>query len=129
MDIVLEVIDTFVLDYVYAALLPAHPAPYDLLNNGNATSPAAVSTWQFKPASAYFNVSPSEAAYMSAWDRGNIYRQFISLFSITWCVLNSEIWLLRRVLTPSQVFRRPPLLPRRRLLLLLHFRSPYLQAS
>jgi lathosterol oxidase len=88
MDIVLEVIDTFVLDKTYAKLLPAGPVPYDLVNGGasNATLNAHTSTWHYKPASAYIGFEPTEAAYMSAWPRDYLWRQFISLFLITWYV-------------------------------------------
>lgn len=91
MDIVLEVIDTFVFDYVYAAILPARPAPYDFLSGAsNATyGGAAASTWRYQPASKYIGFEPREAAYLSSWQRDNLYRQFISLFLITWYVHNS----------------------------------------
>jgi len=87
MDIVLEVVDTFALDYAYAYLLPAGPAPYDLLSHGvNGTISALASTWEYKPASTYVNFLPSAAAYMSAWPRDYIWRQLLSLFLITWYV-------------------------------------------
>ncbi len=85
MDIVLELVDTFALDYVYAAAYPARPAPFDYLHAGGINATAqAFSTWQYKPATHFFSVEPSQAAYMSAWPRDNIYRQFLSLFFITW---------------------------------------------
>lgn len=89
MDIVLEVVDTFALDYAYAYLLPAGPAPYDLaatdLKNQTLKAVASsASTWIYEPASTYLNFAPSAAAYMSAWPRDYIWRQFISLFAITW---------------------------------------------
>ena len=83
MDIVLEVTDTYLLDYAYAWLLPARPAPYNFPDTvpANAT---VFSTWQYKPATAFFSTEPSPAAYMSAWARDNIYRQTFSLFLILW---------------------------------------------
>jgi lathosterol oxidase len=83
MDIVLEVTDTYLLDYAYAWLLPARPAPYNFPDTvpANAT---VFSTWQYKPATAFFSTKPSQAAYMSAWARDNIYRQTVSLFLILW---------------------------------------------
>ncbi len=89
MDVALELTDTFISDYIYAALYPAQPAPYDFpdLQAHNATPPT-FSTWQYKPATALFSVQPSQAAYMSAWPRDNIYRQAISIFLITWYVLS-----------------------------------------
>jgi lathosterol oxidase len=89
MDIVLEIFDTFGFDYLYAAALPAGPAPYDLLKNGSnnsTTAGSAVSPWQYKPATQSFSLTPSEAAYSSAWLRDNPYRQAMSLFLITWFV-------------------------------------------
>ncbi|OTA66686.1 hypothetical protein K449DRAFT_325918 [Hypoxylon sp. EC38] len=83
MDVVLEVADTFIGDYVYAWALPAHSTSYDFLDaTSNSTQP--MSTWQFKTANPYFSFEPSKYAYMSAWNRDNLYRQAISLFLITW---------------------------------------------
>lgn len=90
MDIVLEIFDTFGFDYFYSAILPAGPVPYDLTGNGtgNSTLPrSALSTWQYKPATQYFSLTPHEAAYSSSWNRDNPYRQGLSLFLITWFVL------------------------------------------
>ncbi|KAI7412343.1 sterol delta 5,6-desaturase ERG3, partial [Hortaea werneckii] len=103
MDIVLEVCDTFLFDKLYASVLPINPAvatfdPISTISaslkgyDANATfdqatytdSGLARSGWQWEPASSYFNVEPSEYAYMSRWDRDNIYRQFISLYILTW---------------------------------------------
>lgn len=86
MDIVLELTDTYLFDYMYAFLLPARPAPYNFPDAvpANAT---VFSTWQYKPATAFFSVEPSQAAYMSAWARDNIFRQSISLFLILWFVI------------------------------------------
>lgn len=84
MDIALEILDTFAFDYAYAALLPARSAPYGLPNidiGGNAT---ALSAWTYKPTSFLFTLEPSRYAYMSAWPRDKLARQYISLFLITW---------------------------------------------
>ena len=90
MDIVLEVVDTFVFDHIYSSLLPASTSP----PSANATFssireeptgfalPAA--TWQYEPASKYFSVQPSQAAYESAWPRDDWRRQLLSLYLITW---------------------------------------------
>lgn len=84
MDIVLEIADTFVGDHLYAWLMPARPAPYDLAHDDftNGTT-GTFSAWQYKPATHLIYLEPSEAAYMSAWPRDNIYRQAISLYTIT----------------------------------------------
>lgn len=84
MDVVLEVAETFVGDYVYALAHPARPAPYDFPSQTNQTSQQVFSTWSYKPASTYFSLEPSQYAYMSAWDRDNVLRQAVSLFMITW---------------------------------------------
>lgn len=103
MDVVLEVFDTLLFDRIYANVLPIHPAvssfdPISTItaswkgyldsNATFATGPAvgdyAPSGWQFTPASNYFSVQPGEYAYMSRWDRDNVWRQLVSLYIITW---------------------------------------------
>jgi Delta7-sterol 5-desaturase len=86
MDIVLEFADRYAFDHLYAWLLPARPPPYDYPNINANSSSQAVQTWHFKPASAFLSVYPTQAAYMSAWPRDNIIRQYISLALITWYV-------------------------------------------
>lgn len=83
MDIPLECFDTFIFDHIYAALLPAQQASYGLNGPSNA-SLASTSPWTYEPATKYISFQPREAAYMSQWTRDNPYRQFISLFFITW---------------------------------------------
>lgn len=83
MDIILELYDTFIGDYVFASLHPSRTTPYDFPNATNATTPA-FSSWEYKPATELFSIAPSKAAYMSEWPRDNIYRQGVSLFLITW---------------------------------------------
>lgn len=83
MDVVLELTDTFIADYVYAFAHPARAAPFDYQPGANA-SEQTFSAWQFKPATHLFHVAPSQYAFMSAWDRDNICRQAITLFMITW---------------------------------------------
>ncbi|POS86697.1 hypothetical protein EPUL_001815 [Erysiphe pulchra] len=86
MDIVLELCDTYLLDKVYASALPAQTS--SLLNFGlsNTTvyGDTKSTTWQYTPASSFISFAPKDAAYMSSWNRDNIYRQAISLFFITW---------------------------------------------
>lgn len=93
MDVILEITDTFIADYIYALALPAQPAPYNFPEStlANATSTAI---WQYKPATSHMYLEPSQAAYLSAWPRDNIYRQAISLYMITWYVLpfSSPSW-------------------------------------
>lgn len=102
MDVVLECLDTFVLDHFYAKALPlrSSPAVFDPISTltagfkgyDNDTFAAQTglaqavgkSAWQWEPASPYLSFEPSEAAWMSRWDRDNIWRQAISLYAITW---------------------------------------------
>ncbi|KAK4215384.1 hypothetical protein QBC37DRAFT_124996 [Rhypophila decipiens] len=82
MDVILEVADQFLWDPMYAYILPARPAPYDYPDKfSNATHH---STWQYKPSTTFINLTPGPAAYASAWDRDNIYRQSLSLFLMIW---------------------------------------------
>ncbi len=85
MDVVLELTDTFLADYVYAWAYPAKSVPSYSYSDSNSTSPV-FSSWQYKPASTFIYVEPSDAAYMSAWSRDNMCRQAITLFLITWFV-------------------------------------------
>ena len=85
MDVVLEITDTFIGDYLYATLHPAKPAPYDFPSfPANATG--GPSEWTYRPSTQLFQLEPSKYAYMSAWPRDNIYRQAFSLFMVTWYV-------------------------------------------
>lgn len=93
MDVVLEIFDTFLFDRLYAAALPASGSafsvPQALKGNGTYTSmlqqpTGGVPHFSYEPATSYFQLPPSEWAYMSQWPRDNIYRQSISLFAITW---------------------------------------------
>jgi len=102
MDFVLEVFDTFMFDRAYAALLPSQSsfsafdpistlsAGFKGLDNSTTFGDAAQaadltrSSWQYEPASQYMSVQPSEYAWMSRWDRDNIWRQTLSLYIITW---------------------------------------------
>lgn len=92
MDIVLEVWDTFIGDRLYSQLLPA-----SLLQTTTITEPGLVNPvnsslalfgssvpFVYKPATFLFSLEPSKYAYLSAWPRNNIYRQFSSFFLITW---------------------------------------------
>lgn len=86
MDIVLEVIDTFLGDHIYAKLLPAEVLQNEFGPVSNPTDERPSPPWSYEPATAYLHLEPSKAAYMSSWPRDNIYRQAASLFLITWCV-------------------------------------------
>ena len=105
MDVVLEFFDTFLFDRIYANVLPIHPsvssfdpistiaASFKGYQNVNASwygdsgvggGEFASSSWQYQPASQYLSVQPSEYAYMSRWDRDNIFRQAFSFWVLVW---------------------------------------------
>ncbi len=100
MDIVLEVLDAFLFDRVYATLLPASPQAVSISAAKHAAAAAARTAanatfssmrelpidagYQYRPASQYLQVPPSEYAYLSAWPRDNIYRQLASVIFIGW---------------------------------------------
>lgn len=101
MDVVLEVFDTFLFDRLYANALPISPSvsTFDPVSTiaaslkafgSNETiglsqgGPFARSGWQWEPSNSYFSLEPSDFAYLSRWDRDNIYRQALSLYIITW---------------------------------------------
>lgn len=94
MDVVLEVLDTYVFDRMYATALPLqHSAltssPLDgLAPNPNSTWAAlehqSIQNFKFQPASQFFHVEPSQYAYMSQLPRDNAVRQAFSLFLTTW---------------------------------------------
>jgi Delta7-sterol 5-desaturase len=88
MDLVLELFDTYLFDYMYAFVLPAHH-PHPALKNSTATFSSmregpTPSQYVFHPASEYLSFPPSDWAYKSVWARDDIYRQAVSLFLITW---------------------------------------------
>lgn len=80
MDIALEFVDTFLADYIYAHLFS--------IGNSNETdtnsSVQLTEPWVWRPATKYFHVEPSQAAYMSLWTRDNPYRQFSTLYFTGW---------------------------------------------
>jgi lathosterol oxidase len=92
MDIVLEVFDTFIFDYLYATALPVqYPGSRKLVaslpaSTLNATLAAATGSngFVYSPASVYLQLEPSQYAYLSAVSRDDPYRQFFTLFLITW---------------------------------------------
>jgi lathosterol oxidase len=99
MDVILEVLDTYAFDRLYATVLPltssmlAMSTVGDFAGSSNATWSSMAhgfTPYQFEPASKYFSVEPSSYAYMSRLPRDNMARQAISLFFITWYVLGSS---------------------------------------
>ena len=86
MDITLEFVDTYLFDKIYATLLPAQSPPFNTNNGLNSTlyDAKAASPWEYQPASTYLSFPPGDAAYLSQWNRDNIWRQLITLYLITW---------------------------------------------
>lgn len=90
MDIVLEFWDTFIGDRLYSAVLPASlssstsfPAFVNAANSSLALFGAS-EPFIYEPATQLIHFEPSKYAYLSAWPRNNMYRQFTSFFLITW---------------------------------------------
>jgi len=72
MDVLLDVLDTFVLDRAYAVVLPVHD---------NAIKPSVLYN---ENVGRYLELVPSQWAYLSRLPREHILRQFLSFFLITW---------------------------------------------
>lgn len=90
MDIILELWDTFLGDRLYSTLLPASlsasasfPAFVNAANSSLALF-GADKPFIYEPATQLIHLEPSQYAYLSAWPRNNMYRQFTSFFLITW---------------------------------------------
>lgn len=94
MDIVLEVLDTFVYDRLYSNILPLRQSPHTwspldfIAPSPNTTwaslEESGIQNYKYQPASQFYSVQPSEYAYMSRLPRDNILRQTISLYFTTW---------------------------------------------
>ena len=88
MDVVLDILDTYLFDRLYATLLPAssiHVAQNfvkDAVTTTFSSMREAPTPYSF--ASQYVQLEPSPYAYLSTWRRDNIYRQALSLYLITW---------------------------------------------
>lgn len=94
MDIALEVWDTFIGDRLYAALLPVSLSSsvsfpgFNHAANNTLSFFGASQPFIYEPATHLIYLEPSKYAYMSAWPRNNIYRQFLSFFLIVWYAKN-----------------------------------------
>ena len=88
MDVVLEVFDTFLFDWLYAKGLPTSSPPV----TKSVIQDAATTTFSsmrempttYHAASQFLQLKPSHFAYMSSLPRDNMWRQLFSLFLITW---------------------------------------------
>lgn len=93
MDIILEIFDTFLFDRFYATVLPAPSSYYPQNMTFQATS--AFSSLReiptsIPPSTQFFQLHPSQYAYLSKWPRDNIGRQLLTLYLITWCNFTSS---------------------------------------
>ena len=94
MDIALEIWDTFIGDRLYAALLPVSLSSsvsfpgFNHAVNSTLSFFGASQPFIYEPATHLIYLEPSKYAYMSAWPRNNIYRQFLSFFLIVWYAKN-----------------------------------------
>ncbi|OJJ97370.1 hypothetical protein ASPACDRAFT_54091 [Aspergillus aculeatus ATCC 16872] len=90
MDIALEIWDTFIGDRLYSFLLPLSFSSSVSIPGVNTAANSTLSLfgasepYVYEPATQLFYLEPSKYAYLSAWPRNNIYRQFLSFFLIVW---------------------------------------------
>ncbi|KAH8600788.1 hypothetical protein B0O99DRAFT_609477 [Bisporella sp. PMI_857] len=87
MDIVLEFVDKYCFDWVYATLFPLQLPSYNQTNgavNSTHYNSTASPLWEYQPASSWISFAPGENAYMSRLARDNVYRQIASLYVVTW---------------------------------------------
>ena len=87
MDIVLEVFDTFLFDRFWSTVYPASSLndPKNAIKDSTATFSSMRELPTTIPSSThFFRLAPSPYAYMSEWPRDNIWRQFFTLYLITW---------------------------------------------
>ena len=87
MDIILEVFDTFLFDRFWSTVYPASTLNYPDVAVKDATT--TFSSMRELPttipsSTQFFQLAPSRYAYMSEWPRDNIWRQFFTLYLITW---------------------------------------------
>ena len=79
MDVVLDVLDTFVFDRCYASLLPD---PFAIPSNDTLSQQPFLN----HNVKVYYPLEPSQWAEASRWKRDNVTRQTISLFIIAWYI-------------------------------------------
>ena len=87
MDIVLEIFDTLLFDHFWSIVYPASTFnhPKHVVKNATTTFSSMRELPTAIPSSTqFFQLAPSRYAYMSEWPRDNIWRQFITLYLITW---------------------------------------------
>ncbi|KAF4308509.1 Fatty acid hydroxylase [Botryosphaeria dothidea] len=105
MDLVLEGLDAYVFDRLYATLLPAQNLNItsQLASENVSATASCLDNYDFMPASKYLSFPPSEYACMSTLPRENVWRQLISLYIITW-LFGTVIYFLCATLSYIFVF-------------------------
>ncbi|UDD65234.1 hypothetical protein AFCA_012425 [Aspergillus flavus] len=103
MDVLLDILDTYVFDRFYAAILPA---------TNPVTAPAGTYN---KHIGLYYPLPPSPYADSSTWKRDDIVRQTMSLFLIGW-IFATALYLIGstiiyHTLFDKRVMRHPHFLP------------------
>ena len=89
MDVVLEVFDTFLFDRLYAVILPGVSLTSGTKQRVRNHASSTFSSVREHPTAIprtnqFFQLEPSQYAYMSQLSRDNIWRQGLSLYLITW---------------------------------------------
>ncbi|EGD96492.1 C-5 sterol desaturase, partial [Trichophyton tonsurans CBS 112818] len=95
MDIVLEVFDTFVFDYLYACALPLSAPSSDIISNVfkgvNSTTASTIAQvsgvgngFVYSPATKYFSLEPFEYAYQSSLPRDNGFLLYFTVASLSY---------------------------------------------
>ncbi|KAK2061206.1 hypothetical protein LY76DRAFT_508412, partial [Colletotrichum caudatum] len=94
-----------------SSLLPSHAAPYNFTDHAANATTLPLLTWKYKPSTYILYLEPSGAAYLSAWARDNIFRQFTSPFLITW-LLNYFVFatLSYIFIFDKKIFKHPKFL-------------------
>ncbi|MCJ1307018.1 c-5 sterol desaturase [Agyrium rufum] len=108
MDVVLDLFETFLFDRLYATLLPSSKVnatasyAHDVATS-TFTSMREMATPAYQPPSQFLHIEPSKYAYMSAWPRENLYRQGLSLYTIT-CIFGFALYFVFASLSYYFVF-------------------------
>jgi len=87
MDIVLEVFDTFLFDRFWANVYPLSSWKYieHVVKDATTTFPSMRELpTPIHASTQFFQLEPSPYAYMSELPRDNVWRQFLTLYLITW---------------------------------------------
>ncbi|KAL3476349.1 hypothetical protein BJX99DRAFT_141927 [Aspergillus californicus] len=105
MDVLLDVLDTFVLDQFYALVLPARNSISDAESQGIYNQHIGL----------YYPLQPSSYADSSTWKRDHIARQAFSLFLVAW-IFGLAMYLIGSIIVYHTMFdkrllRHPLYLP------------------